>query len=510
MGEVLEKLGRVGCVGDRPQLFGRLTLGRLSLDLAVEEDRANDQIEHGLHGQGGAGSVDAGRGELADQHTTRRLEQCSSSTLAVDQRHQVGSFEEGRSQRAGHRADPGHGIPASDRDRTEYPDDPLGEAVEQGLLVPHVPVDGRRRHTQFPGQPANGQAVDTLGLEDLHAGVEHLASGQSRTGAPPGRRLTRSGRHVTMLQARASRARGSGFEAQGGGQGMSEAGRYTIISADCHGGADLLDYRGYLPSKLHAQFDDWATHYRIPFDDLMGKEASQNWDHDRRLADLEADGIVAEVIFPNTIPPFYPEPSLKVQSPGASEGDLKLRWQGLRAHNRWLADFCAAAPGRRLGIVQIMLHDVPEAVAEVEWAAEAGMTAGILLPGAPPGSGLEPLYSRAYDPLWRACEVAGLPINHHSGSAVPPLGDQDIDKVMFMLEVTWWAHRSLWHLIFAGVLERHPDLQFVFTEQGTAWIPETLGTLDFFYSRMGSATGSQELEWGGSVVSSLSMRPSEY
>jgi predicted TIM-barrel fold metal-dependent hydrolase len=168
------------------------------------------------------------------------------------------------------------------------------------------------------------------------------------------------------------------------------------------------------------------------------------------------------------------------------------------------------APGRRLGIVQIMLHDVTAAVAEVEWAAEAGMTAGILLPGAPPGSGLEPLYSRVYDPLWRACETAGLPVNHHSGSAVPPLGDQDIEKVMFMLEVTWWAHRSLWHLIFAGVLERHPDLQFVFTEQGTAWIPETLATLDFFFHRMGTATGSQEREWGEAVVSGLSMPPSEY
>ncbi len=242
----------------------------------------------------------------------------------------------------------------------------------------------------------------------------------------------------------------------------------------------------------------------------MGEDANQNWDSQRRLAELEADGIAAEVIFPNTIPPFYPEPSLKVQTPGASEGDLRLRWAGLRAHNRWLADFCALVPGRRLGIVQIMLHDVAEAIAEVEWAAEAGMTAGVLLPGAPPGSGLEPLYSRVYDPLWRACEVAGLPINHHSGSAVPPLGDQDIEKVMFMLEVTWWAHRSLWHLIFAGVLERHPDLQFVFTEQGTAWIPETLGTLDFFFTRMGAATGSQEREWGEAVVSGLSMRPSEY
>ena len=45
---------------------------------------------------------------------------------------------------------------------------------------------------------------------------------------------------------------------------------------------------------------------------------------------------------------------------------------------------------------------------------------------------------------------------------------------MFLLEVTWWAHRTLWHLIFGGVMERHPDLQFVFTEQGTAWLPEQL------------------------------------
>ncbi len=89
---------------------------------------------------------------------------------------------------------------------------------------------------------------------------------------------------------------------------MSSTGHYTIISADCHGGADLVDYRDYLPAKLHPQFDDWATYYRIPFDDLMGDEASRNWDTSRRLAELEADGIVAEVIFPNTIPPSIPSP----------------------------------------------------------------------------------------------------------------------------------------------------------------------------------------------------------
>ena len=52
------------------------------------------------------------------------------------------------------------------------------------------------------------------------------------------------------------------------------------------------------------------------------------------------------------------------------------------------------------------------------------------------------------------------------------------------------------HLIVGGVLERHPDLQFVFTEQGTAWVPEELGQLDYFFDRMRDAAGSQEHEWG--------------
>ncbi len=291
---------------------------------------------------------------------------------------------------------------------------------------------------------------------------------------------------------------------------MTDTDRYVIVSADCHGGAELYEYRDYLERRHHDAFDAWARDYAIPFEDLMGDEGGRNWDSDRRLADLETDGIVAEVIYPNTIPPFYPEPSLKAQLPGATEGDLDLRWAGLRAHNRWLLDFCNAAPGRRAGIAQIMLHDVDAAVAEIEWAAGAGLRGGVLLPGAPPGSGLEPLYSPVYEPIWRACAATGLVVNHHSGSAVPALGDEPIDQVTFLLEVTWYAHRALWNLVFGGVMERHPDLQFVFTEQGTAWIPETLGMLDFLFHRMGTAVGSQEYEWGNPVVDKLSLRPSEY
>ncbi len=298
---------------------------------------------------------------------------------------------------------------------------------------------------------------------------------------------------------------------EGHGPGGGGEDRYVVISADCHGGGWVTDYREYLPSRLHDDFDAWSSGYEVPYPDMVGPDGSRNWDSARRLRELEDDGVVAEVIYPNTVPPFFPKVSLADQPPAANAGDLDRRWEGLRAHNRWLADFCAAAPGRRAGIAQILLHDIDAAVAEVRWAKAAGLSGGVLLPGTPPGSGLVPLSDPAYyEPLWAVCEDLGVVVNHHSGSAAPPIGDTSIDKVVFLLEVTWWAHRALTHLMVSGALERHPGLQLVFTEQGTAWIPPELARLDYFFGRMASAVGSQEHEWGAPVVDGLSLAPSGY
>lgn len=44
----------------------------------------------------------------------------------------------------------------------------------------------------------------------------------------------------------------------------------VIISADTHGGASILDYRAYLPSAWHDEFDAWAAQYESPWDDVGG------------------------------------------------------------------------------------------------------------------------------------------------------------------------------------------------------------------------------------------------
>ena len=257
---------------------------------------------------------------------------------------------------------------------------------------------------------------------------------------------------------------------------ISTADRYTIISSDCHAGASHQQYREYLDPAYLEQFDAWRGRYKNPFRDLKDDTRTRNWDDARRLAEEEADGVVAEVLFPNTVPPFFPTGAIIAPAPSAA--DFELRLAGLRAHNRWLADFCAALPGRRAGLAQIFLNDLDEAERDVLWAKEHGL-AGILLPGVAPDTDIDPLFSPVYDRLWALCQDLDLPVTHHGGgTGMPDLGKYPWSNMIYTLEAGFFSNRVLWHLIMSGVFERFPRLVFVMTEQGSAWIPEALERMD--------------------------------
>ena len=290
---------------------------------------------------------------------------------------------------------------------------------------------------------------------------------------------------------------------------MSTSAPYITITADTHAGASIQGYRDYLDPSERSDFDDWRSAYASPSKKHLGGKKTKNWDARERATDLAGDGVAAEVIFPNTVPPFY-DTAFHV-SPTAKPQQYTRWLAGTRAHNRWLADFCAEAPGRRAGVAQILLPNVEGSVEEIRWAREHGLFGGVFLPGAPPGSGLPPLYAPEYEPIWAVCEELEMPINHHSGGGTPDFGMHLPQSLaMYMLEVTWWAHRTLWHLMFSGVFERYPKLQFALTETGTAWVPGVLNELDEFYSRMKYEDQCSEHMFGGPAVAKLSLKPSEY
>ena len=301
--------------------------------------------------------------------------------------------------------------------------------------------------------------------------------------------------------------------------------RYTLISADCHAAPLLDDARSYVDPERRTDYDSWreALSRREALrlgEPLFAEEARDDfqeeskiaaggmdgiWDPERRMKELNADGVVAEVIFPGG-----------ATTPGARAGTLPfdvgiatyqyeqdpLLWQaGIRAYNRWLADLCNMEPDRRAGVGLVTVEDVDATVKEITWLREHGVYGGILLPGGAVGIGANPpaYHDPRYEPIWSVCADLEMPIHTHAGWT-PDFGNHPGSVGIFLSEINFWAQRPFWFLIWSGVFERHPQLRFVMTEQKADWLLPALALMDSRY----------ELPMFGHLRQGLPLKPSEY
>ena len=160
---------------------------------------------------------------------------------------------------------------------------------------------------------------------------------------------------------------------------------YVIVSSDTHAGLKPEEYRPYLDQRYRAQFDEWVRNrhqHRVLIEEVNG-DYVEAWERDnaeglRGASDpairdryLDLDGVAGEIIFADgdsvtgqESPPF---------GAGLAAGqitDPELAFAGARAHNRWLAEFCATDPVRRAGVGLVpIIHGVEESQAEITWLA---------------------------------------------------------------------------------------------------------------------------------------------
>ena len=276
---------------------------------------------------------------------------------------------------------------------------------------------------------------------------------------------------------------------------MSE--RYTIISADTHAGGSHAAYREYLDPKYHEDFDAWRGKYKNPYKDLGDTRRYRNWDNEMRTSQQLEDGVVGEVIFPNTIPPFFPSFVL-FASPAKPGTDYEHRLAGIRAHNRWLVDFCADYADQRAGIGQIFVNNLEDALEDARWVKDHGLRGGILLPNIPPDATWveHHLFDPYWEPLWALCEDLEIPVNAHGGTGVPNFGKVPAAQLLYIAEAQFYSQRPFLHLLLSGVFERHPRLKFVMTEMGASWLPPLLRRLDSTIDRIRSTGQTGEIRYG--------------
>jgi predicted TIM-barrel fold metal-dependent hydrolase len=294
---------------------------------------------------------------------------------------------------------------------------------------------------------------------------------------------------------------------------METSDRLIIVSSDGHIGPPAERYREYMDPGFVDAFDEWFANYvpvwltkgttarsseKSATDDAMWGEEYQRafearaatipwgidgkWDTARRLEALDIDGVAADVMFPDdqsaNSPPFLG--LARDFSESFDRWSPAHRREGARAYNRWLSDFCAPAPHRLLGVGLIgSLADVDDAIETVRWCRDNGINGGVMLP-VNYYNNVDPFWhEERYDRLWAVCSELQMPLHTHIGGGSPYYSDDPfIGGLLWAAESSFWVHRPLWFFILGGVLERHPDLRLVFTEQGVDWVPTALRMMD--------------------------------
>lgn len=221
------------------------------------------------------------------------------------------------------------------------------------------------------------------------------------------------------------------------------------------------------------------------------------WDHERRLLEMDREGVAAELILASThaaATPFFGYANRPYPP------DVRLA--GTRAYHRWLADFMAAARARMFAVaLSGPCLDMAQATADLRWVADRGFRS-VSVPGAVADPSLPPLYDGHFEPYWATCDELGLVLSVHASHGRPQghfmefiervtrelgeeatpqrlqnaLGSGEFADSPFAPDMN--PQQVLWELMIGGVFDRFPNLTIAFTEVRSDWVPQTLRAFD--------------------------------
>ena len=191
-----------------------------------------------------------------------------------------------------------------------------------------------------------------------------------------------------------------------------------------------------------------------------------------RLADLDHEGVINQVLFP----------SMGLWTYVLRDQELWLACA--RAYNDWIMEDVMSVSDRLHGVAMLPLLDTSDAVAELQRIAGMGFRSALL--GTTPPEGRE-YNNDDWEPLWAAAEEAGITLTFHVGTGADPRMIRGPGAVVINYVETFVpGQRTVAHMTGSGALERHPDLKIFIAEGGASWVPALADRMDEGYRQHGA------------------------
>ncbi|MDT9664571.1 amidohydrolase family protein [Rhodococcus qingshengii] len=193
---------------------------------------------------------------------------------------------------------------------------------------------------------------------------------------------------------------------------------------------------------------------------MFGSRIPQLTQIDRRLADMDEAGVDVQVVSPSPSQYHY-------------WADVDLARAITSSANRGIAALVAEEPSRLVGLGLVPLQHPEAMVAALDDAVLTCGLAGVEISSFAPGIELS---DERLEPFWaRAAELKAVVFLHPFGCSL----DERLDRFYLSNTVGQPVENAvaLSHIIFSGVLDRHPTLKLV-AAHGGGYLPTYLGRSD--------------------------------
>jgi predicted TIM-barrel fold metal-dependent hydrolase len=212
-----------------------------------------------------------------------------------------------------------------------------------------------------------------------------------------------------------------------------------------------------------------------------------SWDINARVADMDIDGVYAQVCFPSGAFGFGGRRF-------ADSTNQELGLAAMRAYNGWhIEELAGTHPGRIIPMQLVWLTDPEIGAAEIRANADKGFKAATM-PDLPQHLGLPRIQDPYWQPVLSALEETDTVLCLHLGAGswvIDPMPDRNgdvSDTDSYAMSALFPASSMVTAVewTFSGVMHRFPRLKVALSEGGIGWVPMLIDRLNFMLAHSGS------------------------